>query len=96
LATKHIEGRIPKNIDEKFVVDIDLSILGQLQERFDEYEKNIKKEYSQIPEEKFKGGRKIILKKFLDRQNIYFTDFFRKKYELQARENLERTLSQLK
>lgn len=94
LATKH--QTMPKEIDAQAIVDIDLSILGKPTEEFEEYEKNIRKEYWWVSKKKFKAGRNSILKTFLSRPNIYSTDFFRNKYENQARINLERTLAKLR
>lgn len=98
LATKHskndychIKSSTEKTLifeDIKLVMDIDLSIFGQNTKKFLEYEKNIRKEYWFIPEEKFKEGRTEILKDFLLRDRIYFSDHFYKKYEIKARKNL--------
>ncbi len=94
LVTNHIV--VPENIDEKLMVNIDLSILGKPADEFDEYEKNIRKEYSRVVlEEEYKKGRKDILQGFLDRPVIYSIDLFKDKYEEQARENLEKSIKQL-
>jgi len=94
LATKHRTS--PKKPDEKYLVDIDLSILGKPQREFDEYERDIRDEYSWVPEEQFKQGRNAILQGFLDRDPIYSTNFFRQKYKEQARINLQKSLAQLR
>ena len=93
IATKHIVA--PSGNDEKLIVDVDLSILGKPKEIFDEYERSIRKEYSFVGEEDFRAGRKKILEGFLKRDSIYFTEFFRSKYELKAIENLKRSISRL-
>jgi len=93
LITRHLE--LPKSFDEKVIVDCDLSILGQPKEVFDEYEKNIRKEYSFVSEEDFRKGRASILQNFLKRKSIYSTELFRQKYESSARKNLERSLARL-
>jgi len=93
LTTKH--DAIPKGIDARVVIDIDLSILGKSPEEFDKYEKDIKREYSWVPEEQFRRGRSAILQMFLSRDSIYLTDFFRGKYESQARENLQKSIRAL-
>lgn len=94
LATKH--DVIPDEIDGKFLVDIDLSILGKPRQEFDEYEKNIRREYSWVPEDKYREGRSAILKMFLDRESIYLTYFFINKYEVQARENIAYSMKKLR
>lgn len=93
MATMHTEP--PPNLDAAVLVDIDLAILGQPQNVYNEYENNIRKEYQCIPFEKFKEERIKILQGFLDRQYIYYTEFFNKKYEAQARQNLQNQLDSL-
>ena len=94
LSTKH--QTIPQRTDEQYLVDIDLSILGRSEKEFDEYERDIRDEYTGVSDEQFREGRSVILQKFLDRDYIYSTDFFRQKYEQQARMNLETSLTKLK
>jgi len=94
LATKH--DAIPDGIDAKVLIDVDLSILGRSPDVFDEYERKIRKEYLWIPEYQFRKRRGAILHTFLDRDPVYLTDFFRKKYESKARENLQRSIEALR
>jgi len=93
LATKH--DKIPDDLDSKYLADIDLSIFGRTEEEYDEYKRNIRKEYSVFPEPEYEAGRVIVLKHFIERPSIYLTDFFREKYEKKARENLGRELTGL-
>lgn len=94
MATKH--DRDPKTIDEQFIIDIDLSILGKDDVTFGQYEKNIRKEYSWVSDEEFKEGRISILQKFLDRESIYYTAEFQEKYEEQARKNIQSSIEKLR
>ncbi len=93
LATKHQFA--PQSENEKYLVDIDLSILGKPEEEFDEYELDIREEYYEVTKKDFKKGRSEILTGFLQRDSIYSTDFFREKYEAQARKNLQRSVEKL-
>lgn len=93
VATKHMT--IPIDPDIRFLVDIDLSSLGQPEGMFSENARQIRKEYEWVPEDAFAIGRSAILKSFLDRPSIYATQFFRNKYEMQARRNIARSLAQL-
>ncbi len=93
LATKHSEN--PTDHDVQILVDIDLSILGQPEKEFDEYEQNVRKEYEWVPEDAFIAGRSAILKSFLNRPSIYSTQFFRDKYEARARRHIARSLAKL-
>jgi predicted metal-dependent HD superfamily phosphohydrolase len=94
MATRH--GAIPKSSDERIVIDIDLAILGQNAKIFEEYEKNIRLEYSFVPEGLFKKKRAEILQQFLDRPSIFLTRHFQEKYEERARANLAGSIKQLK
>ena len=94
MATKHTTA--PTDPDVQLLVDIDLSILGQTGDKFDEYERQVRKEYEWVAEDAFVAGRSSILKSFLDRSTIYSTQFFRNKYETQARRNIARSLARLR
>lgn len=94
LSTKKHDGSL--DLDAPLMVDVDLSILGREPARFDEYERQIRQEYSWVPESAFAEGRSAILENFLSRANLYGTVFFRAKYERQARENLRRSIQQLR
>ena len=93
LATRH--DRVPVGRDERILVDVDLSILGQPESRYDEYEERIRIEYRAVPEARFNAGRAAILRSFLERSWIYATDSFRERYEERARRNLGRSLQRL-
>jgi predicted metal-dependent HD superfamily phosphohydrolase len=84
-----------ENIDEALTVDVDLSILGKPEEVFNDYDKNIRKEYLWVPEDSYRVGRKQVLRSFLARPYIYQTKNFRQKYEESARINLERAIRSL-
>ncbi|OGP92616.1 MAG: hypothetical protein A2Z19_07630 [Deltaproteobacteria bacterium RBG_16_54_18] len=91
LSTKHNDE--PKNSDSKYLIDIDLSILGANTNIFQEYEKNIRKEFKWVPKYLFQKKRGEVLKSFLRRKHIFYTELFRKKYEYQARININSVLS---
>jgi predicted metal-dependent HD superfamily phosphohydrolase len=96
LATQHTRGATLTN-DEALLVDIDLSILGRSEYVFHNYECQIWREYEKVvPREQFRIGRAKVLESFLSRPVIYNTEFFRAKYEEQARKNLTRSLERLK
>lgn len=85
----------PQNLDGQFMLDIDLSILGTPAEDYDEFERNIRREYKRVPGFIFRKKRKTILEGFLKRERIYATEYFHEKLESQARINLGRAISQL-
>ncbi|MFX1520389.1 MAG: pantetheine-phosphate adenylyltransferase [Promethearchaeota archaeon] len=94
LATKHHD--MPTTIDGKYIVDIDLAIFGRSVAEFDNYEESIRVEYQWTNPEEFRSGRIAVLERFLNRPTIYYTDFFRNKYDTQARRNLEQSLKKLR
>jgi pantetheine-phosphate adenylyltransferase len=94
MQTKHTSSNY-QNIDEKILVDVDLAILGRSQRLYDLFEKNIKKEYDWVPRDQFVIGRKKILQSILDRPTVYQTDFFRNRYENQARVNMQNAIKNL-
>jgi predicted metal-dependent HD superfamily phosphohydrolase len=93
MATCH--NALPETRDEQVLVDIDLAILGAAPARFDEYEAQVRAEYSWVPEFVFKRTRRKILDGFLARTVIYSTPHFRGSLENKARENLARSLAKL-
>jgi len=86
LVTKHVG--VPQSRDEKVLVDIDLAILGASEARFAEYERQIREEYSYVPELLFRLKRREILQSFLDRPVIYNTPALHQQLEARARANL--------
>ncbi len=82
--------------DAPLLVDVDLSIFGKPPERFDEYETQIRQEYSWVPEATFREKRAEILERFLARKRIYNTEVVFVRYEQQARKNLHASLHRLK
>lgn len=93
LATKKHEAT---EGDAAIVVDVDLSILGRDPIRFRDYENQIREEYNWASDEAFASGRVSVLEGFLARPVIYSTEFFRDKYEQQARENLISSIQSLR
>jgi predicted metal-dependent HD superfamily phosphohydrolase len=82
--------------DAALLIDVDLSILGQPQDRFQEYETQIRREYDWVPESTFASKRAEILEQFLGRGSIYATEQFFMKYEQQALSNLRDSIRALK
>jgi predicted metal-dependent HD superfamily phosphohydrolase len=93
LATRHAVA--PVGHDARFVVDIDLAILGADREAFDAYEAAIRSEYRWVPAPLFRRERRAILRRLLDRPALYSTPHFRALLEERARANLARSLADL-
>lgn len=86
LATKFHQKS--EDEDTNYLLDADLSILGKDPESYLAYTQMIRKEYSIYPDLLYKPGRKKILKHFLELNSIFKTEYFKEKYEAQARQNI--------
>ena len=95
LVMATIHDAVPVGTDAAVLVDIDLAILGSDEARFDEYELQVREEYSWVPGPLYRAGRRKILQEFASRESIYTTEYFRGKYEAQARNNIARSLVML-
>lgn len=93
MATMH--NAVPEGRDAAVLVDIDLGILGADAARFDEYEVQVREEYSWVPGPLYRAGRRKILQEFAKREHIYSTEYFRAEYEARARDNIARSLARL-
>jgi predicted metal-dependent HD superfamily phosphohydrolase len=93
MATRH--NAVPSDADQRLLVDVDLSILGAAAERFDEYERQIRAEYSAVPLPQFRAARRRVLAEFLNRPAIFNTPVLVATYEMQARHNLARSIEKL-
>lgn len=78
--------------DFNYFNDIDMGILGSNPYTFEKYDCNIKKEYHWVPKSTFNKKRGDFLRSVLSRDKIYTTDYFYKKYEEKARENISSIL----
>jgi len=93
LATKsHV---ISNNSDTNYFTDADLSVLGQSWETYSLYYKNVRKEYSIYPALVYNPGRKKVLHHFLAMDRIFKTDFFYRKFEMQAKQNIQKEIELL-
>lgn len=93
MATRH--NAVPAGIDARILVDVDLSILGASPDRFDEYEAQVRQEYSWVPGPLFRRERRKILEDFLKRPTLFQTAPFVAAYEARARDNLQRSIARL-
>ena len=94
LATKH--DREPDGVDQSLVIDVDLSILGRSAEEFAVYDAAIRNEYSWVSDDQYRVGRTAVLERFRSCETIYHTEFFRGRYEDQARRNLKLAVANLR
>jgi predicted metal-dependent HD superfamily phosphohydrolase len=93
LATKNHK---PASREIDLFTDADLSILGSDPDKYKEYARLVRLEYSIYPDMIYKAGRKKVLEHFLAMQQIFKTGEFADRYESAARENLKRELQNLR
>lgn len=94
MCTRHAAQQ-PVGTDAQALMDVDLAILGADSDRFREYEDQIRREYSWVPDSDFRTARFAILNELLKRDHIYFTSLFRGRYETRARDNIRQSLETL-
>ncbi len=70
----------PVDVDEKLIVDIDLSILGSLPAKFNTYEEQIRQEYQWSPEEMYQKGRAEFIRSMLEKDTIFNVEIFKLPY----------------
>ncbi|KAJ3095770.1 hypothetical protein HDU97_006556 [Phlyctochytrium planicorne] len=77
-------------------LDLDMEILSQTEDLYTSYAEGIRFEYSHFPEKNFCSGRAGVLKGFLARPAIYYSEEFQRgNYEQAARMNIEREIAEL-
>ena len=80
---------LANDFDAQVFLDADLAILGSSVSEYGKYTKAIRQEYIWVPEAEYLLARKQILQNFLQRENIYLTEFMQQTKEKIARNNLE-------
>jgi predicted metal-dependent HD superfamily phosphohydrolase len=93
MATRHVA--LPVDNDSRLVVDIDLAILGATPSRYEEFERDVRREYRWVPGLVYRPKRAAILKSFLDRPRIYHWDPLYERFERGARVNVSGAIQAL-
>ena len=70
-----------------------MAILGAAAETFSAYDRSIAEEYRAVPRWLYRIKRRRFFKKLLASERIFMSDFFRERFELQARHNLQAALT---
>lgn len=83
------------NSDLKLFLDFDLDVLSRTEEQYSLYAEQIRAEYGHVEPNTYCFGRTQVLKSFLTRDYLYFTDSFRDGREEKARNNLQKEVSAL-
>jgi predicted metal-dependent HD superfamily phosphohydrolase len=86
LATRHTTA--PTLTDDRFVVDIDLAVLGGERQCFCEDGARLRAERPDLDDRAYDAYERRVLSNFLARPRIYYTDVCHALLEIRARNNL--------
>lgn len=89
-CTTHRE--VPSAAGARFVVDVDLSGMGQAAEFFHRDGENIRKEFAHLSDAEFAKGNGGFLRGLVARERIFATEYFYEKCEARARANIAEAL----
>ena len=92
MATKTHEAATE---EEAVLVDLDLAVLAREPGGYDQYARNVRKEFRLFPDFLYRPGRRKALQHFLEKPYIYHSKIAREKWETPARANLKRELERL-
>lgn len=79
----------------RLLIDLDLAILGAAPEAYAAYAQATRREYAHVPDALWQLGRSAVLRRFLDRETIFQTQFFVRRFEAPAGANLAGELEAL-
>lgn len=79
-------------LQERVMADCDLSIFAAPREKFDEYDRDIRRESAHVPAAAYRPARRAVLQSFLAQERIFKTKAFNTYYEQRARDNLSSAL----
>ncbi len=88
--------RVPKTIDQEFMLDIDLSSFGLPWDDFVRDSTAVRQESPQLSDAEFFPGQRAFLESLVNRDHFYFTQFFRTRIEKTACSNVKRHLKYLR
>lgn len=81
--------------DGALLLDIDLAILGASAADFNRYDARIAAEYAHVSPDAYRTGRSTVLRRFLDRERLFVTDWAMARWEDRARSNLAGVIAAL-
>ena len=85
----------PDDLPGHVLCDADLAILAAGHARYDEYVRDVRREYAHLDDETFRTGRAAVLRALLAKPTVFHTSYARDTWEDAARANLYRELAVL-
>lgn len=93
LTATHVPS--PTDRAGALLCDADLSVLGADDDRYDRYVAEVRAEYTHVDDASWIEGRRAVLRRFLDRPQIFHTAAGRERWEASSRANISRELASL-
>jgi len=93
LATRH--QRPARSNDRRFIEDIDLAGFGASWEEFIRHGALLREEFAAQSDAQYRAGQLAFLRRLGQRRWFFSTDYYRERYEAQAKRNLDRLLALL-
>ena len=81
--------------DAAYLLDMDLSILGAPWAVYQQYARSVRQEYAHVSDDNYRDGRTTVLQTLLTHPKLYLTDYYYKRLESQARDNIKREINSL-
>ncbi|HSE08371.1 MAG TPA: hypothetical protein VLB29_06875 [Nocardioidaceae bacterium] len=85
----------PDDLPGQVLCDADLAILASGRQRYDEYVRDVRREYAHLDDETFRAGRASVLRALLDKPTLFHMPQARDSWEATARANVEHELDGL-
>ncbi len=82
----------PDDTDRCIFLDADLAILGTDPAQYQTYARSIRQEYSWVSDVEYRRGRTRVLKSFLQRDRLYYTDLLFDELDSIARVNMKQEI----
>jgi predicted metal-dependent HD superfamily phosphohydrolase len=89
------EVEAEKRGDLELFLDFDLEVLSRSWDEYEVYAGQIRKEYECYDDEAYIAGRIKVLESFLQRERVYFSEWFHREKEEVAKTNLRREIELL-
>ncbi|MCP4270651.1 MAG: hypothetical protein GY781_01615 [Gammaproteobacteria bacterium] len=92
-STKHLTAT--PSFDQAYLLDIDLSSFGSERVKFYINGDNLRKEAQHLTDKQYTKNQIIFFQMLLNRKQIFFTDYFHKKYESIALGNINHQMQKM-
>lgn len=86
---------LPDDRDAAVLCDADLAVLAARPARYQSYVEGVRHEYRHLDDETFAAGRATVLRRLLDRPQLFATAYGRREWEADARANAAAELREL-